>query len=199
MRYGFEDFEISKYNILDKSRLSSDIIRQVLNMTAQMFEYNGLPETITAREIELLLQVNGSATIIEKGGLLYAVRAGLGGEPNAYYMPTIATVSNPALNVTRGYVIDTECVVVPNDYMYMDLMPILQKYATLITENTITLYRQTVNKRTLYHISASDDNGYKAAEKYLSDVEAGKSGVIADNAFLENVKIHPISRTSRST
>ena len=195
MRYGFEDFETSKYNILDKSRLSSDIIRQVLNMTAQMFEYSGLPETITTREIELLLQVHGSATIIEKGGLLYAVRAGLGGEPNAYYMPTIANVSNPALNITREFVIDTECIVIPNDYMYMGLMPILQKYATLITENTITLYRQTVNKRTLYHISASDDNGYKAAENYLSDVEAGKAGVIADNAFLENVKIHPISST----
>lgn len=46
-----------------------------------------------------------------------------------------------------------------------------------------------VNQRVQGHISASDNATIESAKKYLEDLMAGKQGVIADNAFLESLKM----------
>ena len=170
----------------------------ILNRTQQMFEYDGLPETITKRNLELMLQIHGYAGIVKVEGKLYAMYGGLGGEPNEYYMPTILTVSNPYLNYTANLKIDTDCIIIPNDSLYLGLLPILTRYNTLITETELSLKIALVNSRIVDLISAGDDRTYESAVKFLNDMEDGKQGVVAENQFLEGIKAQPYAGTGNS-
>ena len=159
----------------------------MFSRTARMFCWDGLPDTIPERMFELYLQINGNVCITEVGGALYAFTGGLGGEPDAYYMPTLYTVANPALKFSKSLKIGEECIVIPNDTMYMGLMPLYRRYATMITEAELSMYIALVNSRIIDLISAGDDRTKKSAEKYLEDVKKGELGVIAENSFLEGI------------
>ena len=75
--------------------------RQLISFarTQSMFTWSGLPETIPCYMLEMYLQINGYAGICRVNGDLYAFYGGLGGEPDAYYQPTILTPSNNSSSV----------------------------------------------------------------------------------------------------
>lgn len=167
----------------------------MLNRTLSMFDYDGLPVTIDKRNLELMLQTNGSICWYRYNDKLYVFTGGLGGEPNVYYMPTIYTISNPALKISKQLIIDEDCVVMPNDFLYLGLLPLNERYATSLTENELSMNIASINARITSLISASDDNTKKSAEKYIDDIVKGKLGVIAENAFLEGIKSQPYGTT----
>ena len=179
------------YDPTNKGKARQLHISYMLNRTQSMFEWDGLPDTIPPRILELYLQCNGNACFYEYNGDLYVFVGGLGGEPDVYYMPTIYTVANPALNLSKNLVIDKDCVVVPNDSLYIGLLPLFEKYATAIAETELSIDIATVNSRIIDLISAPDDRTFESAVKYLHDIREGKMGVIADNAFLDGIKAQP--------
>lgn len=179
------------YNFVDKSESLADNIGYMLSRCQSMFTYRGLPETIPKRDLELLLQTNGNVCITEVSGDLYALTGGMGGEPNAYYRPTKYTVANPALKLSKTYTIDKDCVVVPNDSMYMGLLPLHRRYATKLVENDITMLLASVNMRTTALISAADDSTKASAEVFLKQMYEGKLGVIGERALFESLKTQP--------
>lgn len=179
------------YDYKDKSFAVQNLVSYMLARTQRMFEYNGLPDTIPARSLELYLQVNGNVCIAKRNGNLYAFTGGLGGEPNPYYMPTIYTVANPALRFSENYRIDENCVVIPSDSMYLGLLPMFSRYATEIVEAEITLMMATKNSRSAFVFAAPDDRTKASAERYLEQVQEGKDAVISENAFLDGVRLLP--------
>lgn len=187
-----------KYDFRDKKRAIRNHIAYMLNRTQAMFEWKNLPDTIPARSLELFLQVNGNVCFYEYENKLYVFTGGLGGEPNVYYMPTIYTIANPALKLSKSLKIDDECVVMPNDSLYVGLIPMLSRYATLLCENELSIKIATVNSRIVDLIGAPDDRTRASAEKFLEDIEAGKPGVIAENAFLDGIRAQPYGGTSNT-
>lgn len=171
----------------------------MLNRTQSMFRWEGLPDTIPARMLELYLQINGNCAFYQYDGSLYVFRGGLGGEPNEYYMPTVFTVANPALNFSANLAIDTDCIVMPNDSMYLGLMPMFHRYASLLAENELSISIAQINSRIIDLISAPDDRTRKSAEKFLQDIADGKLGVIASNEFFEGLKSLPYGSTGHHT
>lgn len=192
--YGF--FSCDKYSFRDKDNCINQHIGYMLNRTLSMFDYDGLPKTIDKRNLELMLQINGNVCWYKYNEKLYVFTGGLGGEPNVYYMPTIYTIANPALNISKSLKIDEDCVVMPNDFLYLGLLPLYERYATGLTENELSMYIATINLRITSLISASDDNTKKSAEKFLDDITSGKLGIIAENAFLDGIKSQPIRGSS---
>ena len=182
---------VSPYSFEDKEKCISQHISYMLNRTQCMFTWNGLPDSIPQRVLELYLQVNGNVCFYEYNDTLYVFTGGLGGEPNPYYMPTIYTVANPALKFSKTLRIDEECIVVPNDSLYMGLMPLCKRYGTMLTEVELSLDIANVNSRIVDLISASDDRTYESALEYLRKVRKGEPGIIAENAFLEGVRVQP--------
>jgi len=154
-----------------------------------MFKYHNLPDTLPAKELELLLQCHGYAVICKINGELYAVKAGLGGECDVYGNPTQAVVTVPYLKYNATLDIDTDCVVMNNDTMQTGLIPMYQKYCTLLNENEITMLLVTINKRIQNFISANDDSTVQSARKFLENVYAGKVGVIAEQRLFDSLKI----------
>ena len=185
------------YNYKDKSRNVDNLIKYMLNRSNIMFQYHNLPKSIPSREIELLLQTNGFGVFIEVEGKYYIVNGGLGGEPDVYNMPTEAVISIPALKLNKTYKINEDCIVIPNDSMYLGLIPMYAKYCTLMNENEMTMLLATVNKRIQHLLSANDDNTIESAKNFLKKVFDGEIGVIGESKLFESLKVNTTSATSQ--
>ena len=177
-------------NILnDKELLQKQIISQMLTKTITIFKYDNLPETITDKDIEIITQVNGYSVWKEVDGKLYVFYGSLGGEPNPYYLPTLAIIANPALRYNASLKIDEECVVMLNDYLYTGLMPLFNKYGSLLTEADISLKYAIINARVPALLQSDNDNTYKSAQEFFSKIEKGDGyGIIASKEFFEGIK-----------
>ena len=186
------------YDFKEKESCVCNHISYMLNRTQSMFEYDGLPDTIPERVIELFLQTNGHICFYEYNGSLYVFKGGFGGEPDVYNMPTLYTISNPYLKLSTTAKIGENCVIIPNDSLYIGLMPMFERYSSALVENELSMNIATINSRIISLISSGDDRTTKSAEKYLSDIESGKFGIIAENSFLDGVKSQPYGATSNS-
>lgn len=174
-----------------KQKLGEQHVLYMLNRTQAMFDYKRLPETIPARNLELMLQMNGNIFFTNAPGDYYVFTGGLGGEPDVYYEPTIYTVANPALNFSKNLVIDEDGVLIRSDSLGVGLMPLFQKYAALLSENELTMRIADINNRIMFLLTAADDRTKASAEKFMEDVKDGKLSIISDNAFIESLKLLP--------
>ena len=187
---------ITKYDFKNKEKNLNDYITYMLNRSATMFKYHNLPDTMPQREIELLLQCNGWGCVCEIEGNLYCLNGGLGGVPNAYNMPTEIIINNPYLNYNKTLTIDTDCVIIPNDSMYVGLLPMYNRYCTMLVENDITMILATVNKRVQNLLSANDNNTVESAKNFLKKVFDGELGVIAESKLFDSLKVNASSVNS---
>ena len=178
------------YDYLEKNRNIGIENEITYNKTMAMFKYHNLPDSLPCYELENLLQKNGFACVAKVESELYAFDGGLGGEPDVYYRPTICTVANPALNLSKDFVINKDCVIVKNDSNLVGLSHTISKYNTLITENEITILIALINSRMSIIFSGADSATKTSAEQYLNMIKQGKLGVISDNAFLESLSIN---------
>ena len=179
----------------DKPRALWSHVFYMLARTQSMFKYEGLPDTIPARIFELYLQFRGYLGVFEYKENLYACFGGLGGEPDYNYMPTLFTVSNPALKYSANLKINEECIIVKNDSMYMGLLPMLRKYGTALLENELSMNLVSINTRVQTLLSASDERTKESALQFLERVNNGDIGVISDLQMFENLKTMPYSES----
>lgn len=173
----------------DRDYLVKNAVLQMLNKTTRLFKYTNLPDTIKTKDLETLLQVGGFAILTVVDGKPYAFRGGLGGEPNPYYLPTIATVANPALRFDKNLKIGEDCVVMLNDNFYQGLMPLFSKYGNLISEAEISLRHALINSRIPALVQADNDNTYKSATEFFEKITKGESyGVISSKEFFDGIR-----------
>ena len=173
---------------INREELKQDYVMYQLLRTQQIFEYKGLPDSLPKRDLELYLQVNGFAIIKEVEGKLYCFWGGLGGVPNAYYLPTKAIIANPYLKYNATLEIDEECVVINNDILRKGLMGMYNKYASLLADADISLQMSLVNARVPFIITANTDNAKESAKSFIKDIKEGKLGIIGTDAFIDDLK-----------
>ena len=182
--------------INNKEDLLKINIIQMLNKTTSMFKYKNLPDTIKEKDLELQLQVNGYTVFKEVDGKLYSFYAGLGGEPNPYYLPTKAIIANPALRYNESLNIDENCVLVTNDNLYFGLMPILYKYCGLLVEGELSLKYALINARVPAIVTADNDMTKESAVEFFNKIIKGEEyGIVASNEFLDGVQTKPFNTT----
>ena len=192
-------------NILDKEKSIYNYVMLMFDRTNQMFEYNGLPETIPAYMLELYLQVNGHVCVTEVEGKLYALPGGLGGAPDPYYRPTLYVVANPGLGYSKSLSIlnhlppfgeqDTqgECVLIKNDTNIRGLFYLFSRYATELAENDVSIRCAQINSRQQTFIAANTDSQIASANAYLDNIEKGKIVAVGDQAFLDGINVTNVS------
>ena len=188
-----------KYDFKNKDKNIDDMLRYMLRRSTQMFKYNGLPKTIPKYILELYLQTNGNVCFYKHDGELYVFTGGMGGELNEYYLPTIYTIANPFLKLTKNLVIDKDCVIVANDSCYQGMLPQFKKYATGLVENELSMNIASINSRIISLISASDDRTLKSAEAYVKHIYDGDLSVVSEDAFLDGVKVQPYAKATNDT
>lgn len=190
--------------VTDKRLSSKSYMKYMIIRLLKMFKYENLPETIPQEMLEYYLLMNGSAFVTKVEGKLYAFVGGFGGEPDVYYRPTRYTVANPALQYSGYHEIDddastsmnnmqftlgNEGVLVRNDPIWMGMQPMLARYATLLSENILTIRSADVMLRAIALISAPDDKSRLSAETYLSKLEKGQFAVVGESPFFEGIKL----------
>ena len=168
----------------------------MFSRTQSIFKWDGLPDTIPQRILELYLQMNGNCAFYKYDDNLYVFTGGLGGERDVYYMPTIYTISNPALKLSVNAEIGVDCVVMPNDSMYMGLYPLHTRYARNMVDTELSMKLANINSRIQSLISAQDDSTKKSADKYIEDIINGELSVIAEAKFFEDLKVSPYSNNA---
>lgn len=195
------------FDFRNKAKNADQNISYMLNRTNRMFAWNKLPESIPDFILENIIQTNGYAVFYKHNDTLYAFGrdAGLGGEPDPYYMPTLAVITNPALNLSVTAKIGEDCVVMYNSSnVYYEgtpnsLIPMMSKYSTWLAENELSINVAQIVTRIQYAIAAADDRTKKSAEKFIDGLIHGNLEVIADSKFLdEDLKTLPLSTSSSS-
>ena len=197
------DSKIMEY-VTDKRLSAKSYMKYMIIRLMKMFKYNNLPDTIPQEMLEYYLLVNGSCFVTKVNDKLYAFIGGFGGEPDVYYRPTRYTVANPALQYSgyhqidddaatemnnRQFTVGVEGVLVRNDPIWQGLSPLMARYATLLSENILTIRTADIMLRSIAMITAPDDKSRVSAENYLRKLEKGELGVIGESPFFEGVKL----------
>lgn len=187
--------------IKDKDTAVLSIIEDTLAKTQSMFVWYGLPDSIPSIAFERILQENGNCFVTLVNGKLYALAGTAGGEMDAYNRPTFYTVANPALKLNKNYDLRADGVYIENDTNGKGLLPIIGKYAVLLTDGVISLNTATVLSRITMLISASDDKTKESADDFVNKILAGDFSVIGENAFFKGVNMQhaPTSNTHQLT
>ena len=186
-------------NSINLKQTKNDIlmgnVEKLLNILLGLFKYEGLPDTIPYYELEKLLLLEGSASIIKVGGDYYANRSGLAGKLDAYYHPKEDIIVNPWI---EGGISDTRkvdnanCVLIFNNRLRTSVQDILLKYAHLLTETEITLRQSSKLARVGNFIVANDDRTKSGAERMLSEIEEGDTlSIVGGSSFPDNIKSIP--------
>ena len=188
-------YETAKSYLKDKDQNVNNFIDTMFCKTNEMFTWKNLPETVPQAELEYLLQSNGTMFFTKVGNDFYALLGTLGGEINAYYEPTKYTVANVALNLSKMYDIEKDGVLIRNDLRCNGLIPILSKYASMLTDCEISLNTMSILMRVMFLISASDDKTKKSAEEFMSKIINGNYSIIADSQFFDGIKAQGMTQS----
>ena len=175
--------------IKDKELMLNVFMRLMLARTQSMFVYTGLPDTIPQEYLERYLQIYGHCIIAEHGNDLYAFNGDLCGLEDVYHNPTQYIVANVALDLTKTYDINKNCILCKNDSYLQGLSLILRKYGTLLIENELTLYTLIKNSRASILISAPDDKTKQSCELFIDKLDRGEMSIIGESQFFDGIKV----------
>ena len=196
--------------ITDKPKSAKSYFKYLLSRTQMMFKYTNLPETIDPMILERMLQVNGVACITEAAidtvePSLYCFSGNLGGELDEYYRPTKFIVANPHLG-KEGFF--KECIIngteehtgvlMYNDTEWQGLTSLIARYASLMTENVLTVRVADIMLRKMDIIIAGTDKAKKSADLFLKKLENGDLAAMSDSAFMESIRTLPVSNYNGS-
>lgn len=199
----------------DKKARMQEYVDYMLNRVNHMFEYKDLPENISRRSMELQTQTHGCMCICQieddeilnpvgvaplKGGV-YVLYSTPGGVVDLNNELTYMIVAHPRLKASKTLKIHEDCVLLRNDSLSMGLLPLFEKYATLLVENDITINIAEIQSRMTSLIVAGDDRSKASAELMLNDIKSGKMGIMMDKVIDEMFKLQvlPYSNNSAHT
>lgn len=172
---------------------------KLLNILMELFEYKGLPDSIPYYELEKLLLLKGSASIIQVDGVWYANQSGLGAELDAYYHPTKDILVNPWIKTKDGKgfsdirdVDSDKCILMFNNRLRTSVYDIILKYAVLLTECEITMRNSSKLARISNLIVASDDRMKANAQLVLQQIDEGDQvSIVGGSPLLSSIQSLP--------
>lgn len=205
------DLRSSKNMIIDdKSKLIRMYVNRGLKIILEMFEYEGLPDTITQRTLELFI-LSGSAKLFPYKDKWYCGVGELGGVFTSDFLPSISVLVNVGLKGFEGKEFkilskeiandpdllskinkDDYCVVIPNDDLYNGIYDDLYHYAEIQTETDITLKFGLYNSRIPSIAVTNDDETQTSFKKFYNDIIEGKlTDSVMGSALYDSLKSVP--------
>ena len=181
----------------------------LLNKVSSLFQWHNLPETIDERFLEFNLILGGKVCWTEIDGKLYALNGNVGGEPNAYYEPTLWIVANPVLgskqvkirNKDGSNSIDTlDGILMANsdvDYESLTnvggLSGLIYQTAGLLADNISSLNIAQINGRLSQLVIADSEAMSRSGEETLKDIYDGKPYKVLTQDLVDKFNITPVA------
>ena len=190
------NYRFARDNIYGKDNALNNFIESMLVKCNSMFIYKNLPATIPPEVLNKFLFEDGYCIFTEVDGSYYIFTGGLGGIPDVYNRSTECIVANPALKLSRTFKIGEDCILIENDSRRFGLLPILSKYGVMCGDCEISVNMLTNLLRTQIFISAGDNKTKESADVFIRKLVDGDFTCIAENGFLDGVKIHNVASAS---
>lgn len=176
---------------------------KLLNFCLTIFKYEGLPDSLPAREIESNLILTGHDCVFELGGDLITCNTNIFGF-DVYYNPTDAIFANPLIR-TKKLSIGQNCEIIYNSslkdnvlYIKSDsgMLTFINRYARMLAdvESTIDIYM--INNRLTSYPVASNDNVAKSIRAFFKKLKAGRTAVISDDAIIQEFRNVDVNRSN---
>lgn len=186
------------YNLADKETSLFDFYQQTLNKSLRMFSYTNLP--IPEIEFERQLQENGYTVVFKYQDKLYCNSGSLTGQDKSpYEEPTKALITIPALNLSKTFDLETEAVLIKNDFLQVGLKPLILSKGTQIIENRLSMYLKNILGRAPFTITANSDKSISSAQAFINKLVNGDLAVIAEDSFLKDVNVNSLNQTGQAT
>ena len=191
------EYKMARNLIYCKDKYINNFIEDMFIKVNQMFHYENLPESVPKRILEKMLCENGYCIFTKYNDKFVVLQGGLGGLLNEYYEYTQCIVSNPYLKLEKTFTIGDDCVLMRNDCRMKGLFDLLSRYAVLCNDCEISINMLTNVLRTQYLISAGDNKTKESADNFLKRLTDGDFSCIAENSFLDGVKVHNTTSDGR--
>lgn len=170
----------------------------LVSKTASCFYIDGLSETLDDYYIKTNLLIDGDVCITDFNSDLYAVCGAPGGEPSAYYKPTLYTVANPVLGskIVRDGVDGVIIYNTPIDaYLPGGINGLIVQTATLLADNIVSVNCCQINSRVTAINTADSEAQALAAESVLKSIYAGNPYKIVRSDIIDKIRVNPIAQT----
>lgn len=185
------------YDLRDKEKSLFDFYEQTLNKSLRMFTYVDLP--VPEIEFEKQLQENGYTVVFKYQDKIYCNSGSLTGQNKSpYNQPTQAVINVPALNLSKTFNLETEAVLIKNDFLQVGLKPLILSKGTQIIENRLTMYLKNVLGRAPFTITANSDKSILSAQTFINKLISGDLAVIAEDSFLKDVNVNSLTQTGQA-
>lgn len=191
----------------EKERMTRANFYMLLNKTAQMFDYDGLPPTLPRLALERMLQTEGAVVIWKVPSTytpvgfgpsfspdigsrdpiesrdplsLYAFSCNFAEAPDPYGEPFKVVVTDVGFtpSISETLTINKDCVVGRSDTHMRGLRWLNLKYASLLTEAEISLRSTLVTLRDQLTFIAKTEPQRQAISAYIASREVGEFGSI---------------------
>lgn len=184
------------------------------NKCCNLFQWEGLPDTIDERALNLDLVLSGKVCWTKFNGELYALTGNVGGEPNVYYEPQEFIIANPILGSKNvkirhrdgsqtvegldGILMANSDVDQMSDRTSGGLFGLIYQYAGLLADNISSLNISQINGRISQIWTADDEALGRTAELILKDIYEGKPYKIIAQDMIDKVGVLPAAQTGQS-
>lgn len=179
---------------------------KLINILLNLFSYEGVPEGLTSRDLELNLILTGHVGVIAKrdGSLFAPSPSNLFGY-DEYYNPTWMVFANPVVIDTKQYTIGKDCEVVYNNslkdslyYIKADggLNTFVSRYARQLADIECTINIYAVNSRLSSYPVSTDNSVTESLKAFFKNLTMGKRGIITDDTIIEKFRNVDINRSS---
>ena len=181
--------------------LYDSYVSYMFNRTLRMFEYGNLPDGMITRDFEKFTQIEGKSFFIKHNDRFYVLKGAFENFITWNYEPKNAIIVNPALpDLKLKYTLDEDCVVIPNDTLYVGLKPLFHNNATQLASVDISLMYAVFNTRFKGIITANDTNDKASIDKVIEDLYLGrKLSAVAVNETLMKDTINVVPYNSSSS
>ena len=173
-------------------------------------EDKSFTETVNWDYFKLNLILDGSICVTDFNGKLYSCIGNPGGAPDAYYKPTIFTISNPILGSKQvkdgidGIIIYNTAI---DSFAYTGhsfifdngLYNLISQTATLLADNIISINCNQINSRVLAFVTADSESQAVAGEAVMKRMYAGKPYQILRSDLIDKIGVNPLNTSSVGT
>ena len=203
----FDEFKDRK---IEKMYDVSDVIDgyyywfwKLFNFCLTMFEYENLPESLPAREIESNLMMTGHCVVFPNMSQLVTCSTSIYGF-DVYYNPVYALYANPSL-ASKKLSIGMNCEIIYNNslkdnvlYIKSDgsMMSFIKRYSRMLADVESSMDIYMVNSRLTSFPVASSDSVMQNLKLFFKKLKRGERGIISDDSIIQQFRSVDISRSS---
>ena len=193
--------------ICDVDRMYEFYFKWLLGKLQELFVWENLPSTIDETFLNNQLFLTGRVCFTDKlKNTLMCYYGNPGGEPDAYYCPTLFTIANPIMGSANVVISnDKEGVMMYNSkedkvYQFLPqssgLFGLIHQTATLLADNVVSINTAQINSRVQAAIIAENESLRNSAEVYVKQLYAGKPWTVLTEDMIASIKTSPIANTA---